>query len=482
MTKPICKIPKKGLSRQSVLKTMKEYGGRDADYKSGKTWSLVYFLGDEHTEFLKEAYGAYFSENGLNPMAFESLKRFESEVISMTAQMLNGDENSVGTMTSGGTESCMLSVKTYRDMAKAKKLLPGKPEMVVPESVHVAFAKAAEYFGIKFVRAPLDDDCRVNVKAVKRLINRNTIMLVGSAPSYPHGVIDPIEELGEIALKKNIPLHVDSCLGGFLLPFVEKLGYEIPPFDFRIPGVTSISADLHKYGFSAKGASTICYRNMDYMKHQFFITESWPGGIFASPALLGTRPGGAIAAAWGAMTTIGEDGYTKNAKLIMDTTQRLMDGIRAIPELDIVGKPVASVFAYRSTSRDVNIYAVCDVMEKKGWNIDRNQRPEALHAMVTPHHARVVDRYLEDLREAVSEVRKNPELAHQGGAAMYGMIANIPLRGMIKNNVLKMMMDMYGPQSQMPNFENPGEDGDWSMKAGMAFVKMKKRFFDKFNL
>ncbi len=474
-------LPEKGLDKEEVLKTMRQYSGRDADYKSGKTWSLVYYLGDKHTELLKEAYNAFFSENGLSPMAFESLKRFESEVISMTAQMLHGGADVVGTMTSGGTESCLLSVKTYRDLAMSKKLFYGKPEMIVPDSVHVAFEKAAEYFGVNIVRAPLDADKRVNVKAVKRLINRRTIMLVGSAPSYPHGAVDPIEELGAVALKKKIPLHVDSCLGGFLLPFAEKLGYDIPPFDFRIPGVTSISADVHKYGFAAKGASTICYKNMDYMKHQFFVYENWPGGIFASPALLGTRPGGAVAAAWAAMNALGESGYLENAKVIMETAQKLMDGIRKIPELKIVGKPHAGVFAYQSTSDKVSIYAVGDQMEKRGWHMDRNQRPEALHAMVTPRHAHVAKKYLSDLRESVETVRNHPELAERGAAAMYGMIANIPLRKMIKSNVLKMMMDMYGPQGRMPDMENPEDADDWATKAGLAFLNFKKRLTGRFG-
>ncbi len=469
------KLPEKGRLPDEILAEMKSFSQNDADYKSGKTWSLVYYLGDEHTEFLKDAFGMYFSENGLNPMAFKSLKRFESEIIRMTANMFHGDRNVVGTITSGGTESCLLAVKTYRDMAKAKRPWIRHPEMVVPETIHVAFEKAAEYFGVKAVHAPLGKDYRVDIKAVKKLINRNTILLIGSAPSYPNGMIDPIDELGRLAQKKKLPLHVDSCLGGFLLPFVEKLGYPIPMFDFRIPGVTSISADVHKYGYAAKGASTILYRNVDYLKHQMFIYENWPGGIFASPALLGTRPGGAIAAAWASMQKMGEDGYLESAKIIMDTTQKMQDCINAIPGLEVVAKPHMGVFAYKSNTKDVSIYAVGDVLEEKGWHVDRQQKPETLHAMVTPRHAEIADKYLDDLREAVEHVRGRQDLAMTGNAAMYGMVAHIPLRGMIRKELLKMMLEMYGPDMKMPDLKGAGGAEDLATKAGMMFLKFKDK-------
>ena len=469
------RLPRQGMDHEKILDEMRAFSEGDANYRDGKTWSLVYYLGEEHTRFLKDAYGMYFSENGLNPMAFKSLKRFESEVVRMTASMLHGDGDVVGTMTSGGTESCLLAVKTYRDRAKEKKPWVLRPEMIVPESIHVAFEKAAEYFNVKIVHAPLDKDFRVNVKAVKKRINRNTILVVGSAPSYPHGVVDPIEELGRLCQKKKVPLHVDSCLGGFLLPWVEKLGYPVPPFDFRVPGVTSITADCHKYGYAAKGASTILYRNMEYLKHQFFVYENWPGGIFASPALLGTRPGGSIASAWAAMMAMGESGYMEYAKIIMDTTRKLQDGINAIDGLEVLGNPHMSVFAYRSTDRDLNVYAIGDRMEEKGWHIDRQQRPETLHAMVTPHHAASADRYLADLREAVEEVRANPELATQGGAAMYGMIAHIPMRGMIRKNVLNMMTQMYGPNGKVIEINESTEQDDFATRAGIWFLKMKDK-------
>jgi glutamate/tyrosine decarboxylase-like PLP-dependent enzyme len=466
-------MPQTGRNHSDILADMQSFGKRDADYSEGRTFSLVYYLGDEYTQFLKDAYNLYFSENGLNPLAFKSLKRFETEVVRMSIDMLNGDAQAVGTITSGGTESCLLAVKTYRDLAKSKKPWILSPEMIVPTTIHPAFEKAAEYFGVKAVHAPLGPDYRVDVKAVKRRINRNTILIVGSAPCYPFGVVDPIEELAKLAKRKNIPMHVDACVGGFLLPFVERLGYDVPPFDFRNEGVTSISADIHKYGFAAKGASVILYRNMDYLKHQMFIFTEWPGGIFASPALLGTRPGGSIGAAWAAMQAHGFEGYTNNARTAMDTANKLMAGINAISGLQVVGKPHACIFAYTSTDPTLNLYAVADRMEERGWHIDRQQKPEALHAMITPRHALIADKYLADLRESVDIVRKNPDLAVSGNAAMYGMIANIPLRGMIKQNVLKIFMQLYGPDGDQVQLDQ-GDD-DLGTRAGMWFLKMRDK-------
>lgn len=447
------RIPEQGIERSKVLEMLRSFNSDDANYHDSKTWSLVYYLSEDHTNFLKEAYGMYFSENALNPMAFKSLKRMESEIVKMSAGLLGGDDKTVGVMTSGGTESCLLPVVTYRELAKSKRHLPFRPEMIAPKSIHVAWSKAAKYFGVKIHYVPLCEDNRVDVNAVRKLINRNTIMIVCSAPSYPHGVIDPVTELGRLAIEHDLPLHVDSCVGGFLLPFIEKNGFNVDPFDFRVPGVTSISADIHKYGFSAKGASVLLYKNMDYLKHQFFVKTDWPGGVFASPAMLGTRPGGAIAAAWAAMNVFGISGYKEIAATIMETTEKLKKGIEEIPGLKVLGKPAMSVFAYTSTDRDVDIFAVGDQLEAKGWLVDRLQNPNALHCMVIPRHAMIADDYLKDIREAVETVRSNPDLAVRGNAAMYGMIANVPFRGLIQNEVIKMMENLYGPDCKMPSLE-----------------------------
>jgi len=289
--------------------------------------------------------------------------------------------------------------------------------------------------------APVGPDFRVEVEAVERLINENTIFLLGSAPSYPQGVVDPIQGLGELAQARGLGLHVDACLGGFLLPFLPKLGYPIPQFDFRVKGVTSISADLHKYGFAAKGASTILYRDEALRQHQFFAHTDWPGGLFASTTMLGTRPGGAIAAAWAALHTLGEEGYLRMAKGIMQTTRALQEGIGRIADLRILGRPDMSVFAF--TAEKTNLLAVADAMELRGWHIDRQQHPSSIHLMITPAHQDIVPAYLHDLQECTSYVSAHPELATQGSAAMYGMLAQIPEGGMVRELILQHLGGMY---------------------------------------
>jgi glutamate/tyrosine decarboxylase-like PLP-dependent enzyme len=481
-TKPAI-LPEKGLDKKQILKQLDAFAAHDPDYKKSRTWSLVYYLGDEHKDFLMQAYEKFFSANGLNPTVFQSLKKLETEVVQMTAALLHGDSHTVGMMTSGGTESCLLAVKTYRDMGRSERGIT-RPEMVIPETAHVAWEKGAEYFGVKPVRAPLGKDFRVDPKAVEKLVNRRTVMILGSAPEYPHGIIDPIEELGHIGLKKKVPVHVDACVGGYILPFMEKMGVPLPLWDYRVPGVTSISADTHKYGFAAKGASTLTYRSVDILKHQLFVYENWPGGIFASPGILGTRPGGAYSAAWAALMATGMDGYVELTRVTMETTHKLKAGIQSIPELEVIGNPESSLFSYRSLDKNVSIYAVGDQMEERGWQIDRLQFPEALHAMVTPGHAKIVGEYLSDLKESVAMVKADPELATKGGAAMYGMIANIPLRGMVKKNVLKMFAAMYGPDAKMIDPSDGGmnaDDGapeekpDMATRLAMKYIRWKQR-------
>ncbi len=303
----------------------------------------------------------------------------ENEIIAATANILNGTDEVCGVVTSGGTESCLLAVKTYRDMAKDKRRVR-KPEMIIPETAHVAWYKASEYFSVKIRQVPLDENLVPDLNKLAKMVNRNTVMILGSAPEYPHGTIDPIEAMGEIAQKHNIPLHIDACVGGFILPFMEMNGEDIPKWDYRVPGVTSISADIHKYGYAAKGASTITYRNLDYLRYQMFVQPDWSGGVFASSALLGTRPGGAYAGAWAAIQHFGIDGYKQLADETLQAVNRLKDGIGGIPELEIMGHPQGPLFAYQSVDPDVNIFAVGDQMDSKGWKVNKRlegeQKPE----------------------------------------------------------------------------------------------------------
>ncbi|MFW9989933.1 MAG: pyridoxal phosphate-dependent decarboxylase family protein [Candidatus Odinarchaeota archaeon] len=442
MARPKVVLPQEGQSVEDILKLMEESRKDDINWRAGKVWSLVYHANDEHTEMLKKAYTMFFSKNALSPIAFPSLKKFETEVVSMGIDLFNGDKRCCGSMTSGGTESILMAIKTYRDWAKEKFPNIKNPEMVLPSSAHPAFEKGADYFKVKSVRVPVDkNNYQANVKAMENAINDNTILLIGSACDFPRGVVDPITELGIIAKDHDLGLHVDGCLGGFMLPFVKKLGYEVPDFDFSVPGVTSISADVHKYGYGAKGASLILYRKERIWKHQFSVYTDWSGGIYISPSMRGTRPGGAIAAAWAAIKHLGMDGYLKLAKRVMDTSKKLIEGINQIPELYIIGNPVMSVFSFTSDKFDV--YYLGDILDKKGWHLDRIQFPNALHMMVNPHHEEITNIFLKDLQELVNEVLNNPKETSTGDAAIYGMIASLPDRDKVKEYVINFLKSQY---------------------------------------
>lgn len=455
------RIPATGLDKDGLLRAMAEMREGDADWHGGRTWSMVYYVGEEHHAFLERAHNTFFAENGLNPMAFRSLKRMESEVVQMTAGMLHAPPEAVGTMTSGGTESILLAVKAARDRARRQKPWILRPEIVAPRTAHVAFDKAAHYFGLKVRWVQPGPDFRADVAAMRRAISRNTVLVVGSAPQYPQGVVDPITQLGEICAERGIPLHVDACFGGFILPWLEKLGRDVPLWDFRIPGVTSISADLHKYGYAAKGASVVVYRDMSYLKHQFFIATDWPGGIYASPSMPGTRPGGPIAAAWAALRSLGEDGYLALAREIVAAVDELRAGVEAIDGLTVLGAPHGTVVAIAASEpAALDVYAVADVMSERGWSIDRQQNPACLHLSVNAHNRAVLPTFLADLADAVAHVRAHPELSGQGDAAMYGLMAKVPVRGLVRLAVEKVMEGMYGPDGAVPDLGRVGEGED----------------------
>jgi sphinganine-1-phosphate aldolase len=451
-------LPDHGRPADEVLQQLRDYGADDPRHRDARLWSLVYYLDPAHDDFLNQAYHAYSSANGLNPSAFKSLKRFESEIIAATARLHHGGPETCGVVTSGGTESCLLAVKTYRDFARATRGVR-RPEMIVPTTAHVAWFKASEYFGVELKRLPLDEALQPDVARLEAMVNRHTVMILGSAPEYPHGSIDPIEAMGAIALKHKVPLHVDACVGGFILPFMAMNGVALPPWDYRVPGVMSISADLHKYGFAAKGASTLTYRSLQLLKHQMFVATDWPGGVFASPALLGTRPGGAYAAAWAAMQHFGVDGYRELAARTSEAFTRMRQGIEAMPELRVLGRPHGPLLAYGSATPDVNIFAVGDQLDAKGWLVNRLQFPDGLHAMITAQHLPVIDDYLRDLREALAVVKADPGLATKGRAATYGMMAHLPLRGVVKNKVLALFADSYRAGGPPLSLDAEGGDG-----------------------
>ncbi|MBM3274206.1 MAG: aspartate aminotransferase family protein [Candidatus Sericytochromatia bacterium] len=436
------RIPEEGLAATDVLAALEDCRQHDADWRNARTWSLVYHAEDSILDLVKEAHSRYFCENALNPLAFPSLKRLENEVVQMTAQMLNAPDTAAGTMTSGGSESLLMAFKTAREWARAHHPAIHEPEVLLPVTAHPAMLKAAHYFGLRAVHVPVDAGFRASAGAAANLITDRTILVIASAPAYPHGVIDPVSDLAALASQHGILCHVDACLGGFLLPWVEKLGRPLPPFDFRVPGVTSMSADIHKYGFAAKGASVVLYRTRELRRHQFFTYPDWPGGLYGSPSMAGTRPGGAIAAAWSVMCHLGEAGYLRLARVTLETTEALIAGVRAIPGLYILGEPDMSVFAFAAD--DLDVYLLADAMEVRGWKLDRQQRPPSLHVMVTPNHASIVAPFLADLRECAAELA-GTHPAPESAAAMYGMLGAVPGRDQVDAFILDFMDSLDAP-------------------------------------
>ena len=424
-------IPKTGRNAEEVLSDLRERTKVDTDWRGGRVFSLVYHAGEEHEQLLQRAHAMFASANLLNPMAFKSLKQLESELVEMAGRLFHCS-GAVGAVTSGGTESILCAVAAYRDRAGVRK-----PELIAPTTIHPAFDKAAHYFGVKLVKVPVGADMRVDVHAMEKAISRRTLAIVASAPQYPHGVIDPIPALGAMAQRRGVPMHVDACVGGFMLPWLERLGRPLPKWDFRVPGVTSISADLHKYGYASKGASLLLWRSMDFMRHQIFVETNFPGGIYASPTMIGTRPGGPIAAAWAAMQTLGESGYLELARTTIDAADRFRTGIAKLGLHVFDGD--ATIVAFTTD----HVYAVADRMEARGWTVDRMHRPAAIHLTVTANHAPIVDEYLADLAASLAEVRANPKLAKSGSAPMYGMAAKMPLRGFVKMRVRKLIAELY---------------------------------------
>jgi len=393
------KLPRKGMPKRDVFAEMKRRKAEDADWRAGKTWSLIYPAGADVDEVLREANDLYVFENALNPFRFPSLRQMEGEIVAMTCDLLGGSEASGGTLTSGGTESILMAVKTARDRAREERGIE-RAHMLAPVSAHPAFAKAAQYLCVEHEQIPLGSDLRADVEAARRMMRDDTVLVVGSAPNYPHGVVDPIAELAALAAERGASFHTDACVGGFLLPFLERLGHDVPPFDFRVPGVTTISADVHKYGYATKGVSVIAHREQATLRHQMFLYDRWPGGMYGSPALAGARPAAPIAAAWAVMHYLGEEGYLGLSAKVLDTVERLRAGIEGIVGLHVWGEPIASVISFGSETLDV--MAVGDVMDDRGWHLDRQVGPTALHMMVTPNHAAVVDSFLADLRAAVT--------------------------------------------------------------------------------
>ena len=440
-------LPEQGLDNQDILSMMAQVQDKERErWQAGYASGAVYHGDPEHIAFMNDVYAIHSQMNPLHADLWPSAVKYEAEVVAMTAAMLNAREAEqlhkdaaiCGSVTSGGTESILLAMKTYRDWARDVKGVK-RPNVVLPVSAHPAFDKAAQYFGIELRRTPVDRRFQADVNAMARAIDKNTIALVGSAPGFPHGVIDPIPDMAALARHHEIGFHTDACLGGFIVPWAEKLGYPVPVIDFRNAGVTSISVDTHKYGYAAKGTSVVLYRHPDLRRYQYFTATDWPGGLYASPTMAGSKPGALIAVAWAVMIRIGQSGYQQAAKRILETGDLIREGIESIPGLYVLGDPLW-VIAFGS--EELDIYRVMDAMTQRGWSLNGLQFPPAIHIAITLRHTQpgVAERFLDDLTAAVNEVREQP--ARQGGMApIYGMAASIPFRGMV-DDILRRYMDM----------------------------------------
>jgi sphinganine-1-phosphate aldolase len=387
-----------GLPGAEILADLERRRGRDPSDHGNRLFGLVYPTARPDLEALiEEVNRRYLFGNALNPFKFVELAALEREVVEAVGALLHVADGGGGTMTSGGTESILMSMLVNRERARARGV--ERPQILAPISAHPAYAKAAHYLDMDIVRVPLDADFRADVDAARKLIQPSTTVVIASAFNYPFGVMDPVEQLAALAAEHGIGCHVDACIGGFVLPFLERLGREVPAWDFRVEGVTEISADVHKYGYCPKGASVIVHRDPDWFSHQVFLYSDWPSGTYGSPAMAGARAAAPIATAWAVINTLGVDGYTEMMRVLMDTAAKVRAGIAAIDGLEIIGDPIGPVLAFRSGTIDLG--AVADVMSDRNWALNRNSEPRGLHLMLSPAHAPVADEFLADLRDAV---------------------------------------------------------------------------------
>jgi len=428
------RLAEKGRPRAAILDELRQMAREEDNFwQTGKCSGTMYCGDMEHYAFLNEAFSLYSHVNALQRDMCPSVTRFEGEIVAMTLDLMHAEavashhpnDTPCGSVTSGGTESIITALVVYRDKFRAERGIKA-PEVILPETAHPAFEKGAHLFGLEVVRAPVDPHTTlVDVDFVRAHINEHTVAVVGSAGNYPYGTIDPIAELSDLALKHDIGLHVDGCLGGFILPWGQQLGYDIPVFDFRLPGVTSISADTHKYGYGLKGTSVIMYRDREFRKYQYFLSTEWPGGKYFSPGLAGSRSGGLLAATWASMVSLGREGYRRYAKAIFETALAMQKAVCSHPELRLMGKPT---WCFSFTSDAFDIYHVNDFMKTRGWRFNGQQYPNAIHMCVTRPQTQpgVVQTFTEDLDEAVRYAVDHAADMPASGAVYGGAPKGIP--------------------------------------------------------
>lgn len=400
-------LPQAGRLVDDVISDLEAKRSGDVRWEDGRTFGMIYDGGPGVREVAERAASLYLHENALNTAAFPSLGSIQAEVVGWTADLLNGPPTAAGFLTSGGTESILCAVKAARERGRAERGIDA-PEMVVAESAHAAFHKAAHLFGLKLHKAPVRDDWTADVEAMAQLVNERTVLVVGSAPQYPQGVIDDIPALAALATEAGANCHVDACMGGFVLPFAERLGRAVAPWDFRVEGVTSISADIHKLGYVPKGVSVILHRTKELRRYQTFVFDGWLGGFYASPNLQGTRSGLPMAAAWAVMQHLGIDGYVDLTRITLDSADRMRQGIAAIEGVRVLGDGQYHLVALSSdpdVADPIDVFALGDALLARGWYHDRQGPPDSLHSTVSNTNTGVIDQYLADLQVCVDEVR-----------------------------------------------------------------------------
>lgn len=405
------KLPQEGLDEGDVFRELDAYRKSDTDWRAGKTWGYVFDAGRDIERVQKRAYELFLSENALDPTVYPSLCRIENEIVGMLLEHLSAPEGATGTFTSGGTESILLAVKATRDAFRAAHPEVAKPEIVLPESAHAAFHKAAHYLDLQTVLVPVDPETlSCDPALVRERLTPNTMLVVASAPSYSAGVMDPVGALAALAEERGIYCHVDACMGGFLLPYFRRLGREIPPFAFDVPGVTSLSVDLHKYAYAAKGASLALFRDSVLKSHATFSCSSWLGYTMVNQAVQSTKSGGPMAAAWAVLRFVGDAGYEKIARDLLQAADALRAGIGNIPELRLLGDPRMTLFACASDS--VSVFHVCDEMKQRGWYVQPQlplgEHPASIHLSLNPSNVPHVPQFLRDLAESVARAKELP--------------------------------------------------------------------------
>ncbi|OSD06936.1 PLP-dependent transferase [Trametes coccinea BRFM310] len=440
-------LPEQGHDTEWILREMAkmdEESGSHVDWRNGRVSGAVYHGGEDMQKVIIAAMERYCVSNPLHPDVFPAVRKMEAEIVAMVLKMYN-NPNGAGTTTGGGTESIIMSVKTHRDWARATKGIT-EPEMVVPITAHAAFDKGAAYLGVKVHTIPVDPETRqVDIKRVARAINGNTIMIVGSAINFPDGNQDDIVALGKLASKHKVGLHVDCCLGSFIMPFLEEAGFPVQPFDFRVEGVTSISCDTHKYGFAPKGSSVIMYRDAALRRFQYYINPDWVGGVYGSPSIAGSRPGAIIAGTWAAMEYMGHSGYLESCKQIVTAAKTIARRIKSeIPELRILGNPPASVVAFAAAHEsELNVLEVGDAMSKKGWHLNALSQPAAVHIAATRLTVPVVDQFIADLKDSVREAQITPS-GKGTMVTLYGLGQSSPVGPTMVGHVAEAFLDtMY---------------------------------------